>query len=200
MAAKRVRANAAVAEALERVLAAEAAWPSSHAASHSARTLRNDDRPRNNDVGAGLTHAPGRNPRQSPLGSALHAQMTDEEAPGRPARRSPRHELQSGCAVPRPAVARRGQARPVTGAARRRAGARVPRARERKGRPEKRRPLQPRHGRGRGATGPLVPDPVVQSAPGTFSMPGPGASFEGVDNVDGVLPPDPNGAVGPDHY
>jgi subtilase family serine protease len=62
---------------------------------------------------------------------------------------------------------------------------------------EKRRPLH--HHRGQGS-GPRLPDPVVQTTPGTFSMPSAGTTFDGVDNVDGVLPPDPNGAVGPNHY
>ena len=68
-------------------------------------------------------------------------------------------------------------------------------------RPEKRRRLLPRGGRRSSFTrAPLLADTVVQDAPGAFSMPAPGTTFDGVDNVDGVLPPDPNGAVGPDHY
>ncbi|MBI4259748.1 MAG: carboxypeptidase regulatory-like domain-containing protein [Actinobacteria bacterium] len=47
-----------------------------------------------------------------------------------------------------------------------------------------------------GSLGPSAPS--LQLATG--DMPGPDASFEGVDNVDGVLPPDTNGDVGPNHY
>src|SRR5882672_5475968 len=67
---------------------------------------------------------------------------------------------------------------------------------------ERRRQLLPRRGGGRlrGAGRPLLSDTVVQDAPGAFSMPAPGTTFDGLDNVDGVLPPDPNGAVGPNHY
>jgi hypothetical protein len=43
-------------------------------------------------------------------------------------------------------------------------------------------------------------DPVVQNAPAPRAMPAPLITFEGVDNIDGVLPPDVNGDVGPDHY
>lgn len=51
-----------------------------------------------------------------------------------------------------------------------------------------------------GSGGSAGPDPVVQaSLPGT-SAPSTGASFEGVQNVNGVLPPDPVGDIGPDHY
>jgi uncharacterized repeat protein (TIGR01451 family) len=47
---------------------------------------------------------------------------------------------------------------------------------------------------------PTAPDPVLQSAPGTFAMPSTAANFEGIGNVDFVLPPDTTGAVGPNHY
>ncbi|MGE5243729.1 MAG: CARDB domain-containing protein [Betaproteobacteria bacterium] len=43
-------------------------------------------------------------------------------------------------------------------------------------------------------------DPVAQSAPLVPLMPTPTRSFEGVSNVNGVLPPDVNGDVGPNHY
>ncbi len=43
-------------------------------------------------------------------------------------------------------------------------------------------------------------DPVVQSEPGAASMPGTISNFEGVGNVDGVLPPDTTGDVGANHY
>jgi hypothetical protein len=51
---------------------------------------------------------------------------------------------------------------------------------------------------------PLEHDPVIQSrtAP-TVGMPPVGASFEGLNNsqaCNGCIPPDPNGAVGPNHY
>jgi hypothetical protein len=43
-------------------------------------------------------------------------------------------------------------------------------------------------------------DPVLQSVPGPNVTPPPLVSFEGVNNVNGVLPPDTNGDVGPNHY
>ena len=43
-------------------------------------------------------------------------------------------------------------------------------------------------------------DPVVQDRPGKVAMPGPLLTFEGLGNDAGVLPPDPNGDVGPNHY
>ena len=43
-------------------------------------------------------------------------------------------------------------------------------------------------------------DPVLQNAPLPTSMPAPTRSVEGVGNVNGVLPPDTNGAVGPNHF
>jgi subtilase family serine protease len=59
----------------------------------------------------------------------------------------------------------------------------------------------PRLAGGGGPSGPhLLPDPVVQSAPGTAGMPPTEQSFDGLGNVDLVLPPDPNGDVGPNHY
>jgi hypothetical protein len=51
---------------------------------------------------------------------------------------------------------------------------------------------------------PLEHDSVVQSsAAPTVGMPPVGASFEGIENntgCNGCIPPDPNGAVGPNHY
>ncbi|HDD23978.1 MAG TPA: hypothetical protein ENF52_00885, partial [Chloroflexi bacterium] len=41
---------------------------------------------------------------------------------------------------------------------------------------------------------------VVQRALGPDAIPPTIVNFEGVNNVDGVLPPDTNGAVGPNHY
>jgi hypothetical protein len=46
-------------------------------------------------------------------------------------------------------------------------------------------------------------DPVLQESTGnvpTLNIPSPLQSFEGVNNVNGVLPPDTNGDVGPNHY
>jgi hypothetical protein len=47
----------------------------------------------------------------------------------------------------------------------------------------------------------LEADPVVQSRiAAKSSMPATSYGFEGIHNVNGVLPPDTNGDVGPDHY
>ena len=43
-------------------------------------------------------------------------------------------------------------------------------------------------------------DPVVQSSFGPLSMPTPLMTFEGINNRNGVLPPDNNGDVGPNNY
>ncbi len=43
-------------------------------------------------------------------------------------------------------------------------------------------------------------DPVAQTLSGLAPMPSPLANFDGVNNVSGVLPPDTQGAVGPNHY
>ncbi len=51
-----------------------------------------------------------------------------------------------------------------------------------------------------GSVVPAESDPVVQDSiigPGAPTI---GVSFDGVNNVDGVLPPDPTGAIGPNHY
>ena len=45
-----------------------------------------------------------------------------------------------------------------------------------------------------------TPDPVVQSYPTVATIPMPSSSFDGIGNVNGVLPPDTNGDVGPNHY
>ena len=45
-----------------------------------------------------------------------------------------------------------------------------------------------------------VRDPAVQAAPASRAMPTPLITFEGPGNLDGVLPPDNNGDVGPQHY
>ncbi len=42
-------------------------------------------------------------------------------------------------------------------------------------------------------------DPVVQAIKGRISIPAPIISFNGPTNLSGVYPPDPNGAVGPNH-
>jgi hypothetical protein len=47
--------------------------------------------------------------------------------------------------------------------------------------------------------GPVVPDPVVQRVFGNMEIPGPLISFDGNINLCGCVPPDPNGAVGPNH-
>lgn len=47
---------------------------------------------------------------------------------------------------------------------------------------------------------PLEMDPVLQMGSPQASMPTPDFNFEGVSNIDGVLPPDTNGDVGPNHY
>ena len=43
-------------------------------------------------------------------------------------------------------------------------------------------------------------DPVLQNSFGGLAMPATTQNFEGVGNVNGVLPPDTNGAVGPNHF
>jgi hypothetical protein len=50
-----------------------------------------------------------------------------------------------------------------------------------------------------GPVGPVVPDPVVQRVLGKISIPSPIISFDGNSNLCGCSPPDPNGAVGPNH-
>src|SRR5690348_15673199 len=43
-------------------------------------------------------------------------------------------------------------------------------------------------------------DPVVQRRMGTQPNVGPALTFEGINNVNGVLPPDPDGAIGINNY
>ncbi len=43
-------------------------------------------------------------------------------------------------------------------------------------------------------------DPLVQDRHSPLSMPEPEVSFEGISNVNGAYPPDPQGDVSPDHY
>jgi len=45
-----------------------------------------------------------------------------------------------------------------------------------------------------------APDSVLQQVPGQGDMPEATVNFEGVNNVDAVLPPDTTGDVGPNHY
>jgi len=45
-----------------------------------------------------------------------------------------------------------------------------------------------------------APDTAVQSSPPSPSVPAGLTNFEGINNVDGVLPPDTNGDIGPNHY
>jgi hypothetical protein len=47
--------------------------------------------------------------------------------------------------------------------------------------------------------GPVVPDPVVQRLLGKIAIPAPIISFDGNSNMCGCVPPDPNGAVGPNN-
>ncbi|WP_218081999.1 hypothetical protein [Anthocerotibacter panamensis] len=44
------------------------------------------------------------------------------------------------------------------------------------------------------------PDAVLQDRPGSLQIPNPILNFDGISNVNGVLPPDSNGAVGLNHY
>ncbi|MFL6281345.1 MAG: CARDB domain-containing protein [Vicinamibacterales bacterium] len=46
----------------------------------------------------------------------------------------------------------------------------------------------------------LLSDPMVQASPEIPMIPGPSRSVEGINNVNGVLPPDTNGDVGPNHF
>jgi hypothetical protein len=65
----------------------------------------------------------------------------------------------------------------------------------------RRQPLPPRSvRRGPGRDVPSILDPALQTAAPTSFAPTTLVSFEGVNNVDGVLPPDTNGDVGPNHY
>lgn len=50
-----------------------------------------------------------------------------------------------------------------------------------------------------GPVGPVVPDPAVQRVLGKIGIPAPIISFDGNSNLCGCSPPDPNGAVGPNH-
>ncbi|MCI0519445.1 MAG: carboxypeptidase regulatory-like domain-containing protein [Chloroflexi bacterium] len=48
--------------------------------------------------------------------------------------------------------------------------------------------------------GTSAPDAALQTLPAVGKMPSPGFNFEGVNNINGVLPPDTNGDVGLNHY
>ena len=62
-------------------------------------------------------------------------------------------------------------------------------------------PLGPLPNRDKTATnGPAAPDQGLQQAPGGSGMPAPIVNFEGVNNINGVYPPDTQGDVGPNHY
>src|SRR5438309_8030536 len=50
-----------------------------------------------------------------------------------------------------------------------------------------------------GPVGPVVRDPVVQRVMGKIGIPVPIISFDGNSNLCGCSPPDPNGALGPNH-
>ncbi len=59
----------------------------------------------------------------------------------------------------------------------------------------------PRPGDAPGGERPLsFRDPVLQEQMGVLNMPAPLQNFEGVNNVNGVHPPDTQGDVGPNHY
>ena len=51
-----------------------------------------------------------------------------------------------------------------------------------------------------GSAGASGPDAALQSAAPEASAPATGEDFEGINNVNGVLPPDTNGDIGPNHY
>ncbi|MBI2818351.1 MAG: hypothetical protein HYX73_00080, partial [Acidobacteria bacterium] len=53
---------------------------------------------------------------------------------------------------------------------------------------------------GTAAPTPGVIDPVLQGPTAQVGAPTSGANFEGINNVNSVLPPDPSGAIGPNHY
>ena len=55
------------------------------------------------------------------------------------------------------------------------------------------------HAAARQPLGPVVPDPVVQRVLGKIGIPAPIITFDGNSNLCGCSPPDPNGAVGPNH-
>jgi Carboxypeptidase regulatory-like domain/S-layer homology domain len=60
-------------------------------------------------------------------------------------------------------------------------------------------PPIPKQGRTLG-NGPAGADAALQAKPGSTNMPAPIVNFEGVNNINGVLPPDTQGDVGPNHF
>lgn len=67
--------------------------------------------------------------------------------------------------------------------------------------PSRQRAGSPQPARNLSASVPALPvDPVLQAVASGANMPAPTLSFDGLSNVDGAVPPDPNGAVGPNHY
>src|SRR5438046_4736232 len=58
------------------------------------------------------------------------------------------------------------------------------------------RPLHP------GQSGAKIPTATssIQTSTGAAAMPSTSTNFEGINNIDGVLPPDTNGDVGPNNY
>jgi Fibronectin type III domain len=65
---------------------------------------------------------------------------------------------------------------------------------------EEETPHPPLPVRGGPRNGPPVHDPKVQTSAPTIGAITPNASFSGIGNLSGVLPPDTNGDVGPSHY
>ena len=61
-------------------------------------------------------------------------------------------------------------------------------------------PLVKPHGPTATGTEPPSVDPALQTTPPSGNMPDPIQNFEGVGNRNGVLPPDTDGDVGPNHY
>src|SRR5258708_19860258 len=61
---------------------------------------------------------------------------------------------------------------------------------------QSRRPLHP------GQSGTKLPTAPgsIQTSAGGAAMPSTSTNFEGINNIDGVLPPDTNGDVGPNNY
>ena len=51
-----------------------------------------------------------------------------------------------------------------------------------------------------GGGGGAAPDPVAQTTQGAGALAATGDSFDGLGIINGVLPPDPAGAIGPNHY
>jgi hypothetical protein len=58
----------------------------------------------------------------------------------------------------------------------------------------------PRQDLPKGEAGPPDQDPIVQDEQPSKEIPGTSLNFEGINNINGVLPPDTVGDVGPNHY